>query len=283
MKKNIILCAKGFLMGLANLIPGISGGTLAITLGIYEKFISALGNFFGNLKENIKFLLPIGIGIVLSLLSLSRVIDFGLQNYVFATIMLFVGAILGGLPMLLGRMTGEKISYPHILAFLIAGAIVLASVFLSSGTDVSFENMNIIGYVKMFFVGIISAMTMIIPGISGSAVLMTIGYYSPTIEAIKNLTNPDLMLGNILVLIPFGLGILTGMFGGAKFIELLIKKYPVKAYWAIVGFVIASIIGIVYQNFLIDGSFISVGIGEIAIGILFAVISFVVAFKFAKE
>lgn len=281
--KNIVLCAKGFLMGLANLVPGISGGTLAITLGIYEKFISALGNFFGNFKENLKFLLPIGIGIVLSLLSLSRVISFGLENFVFATIMLFIGAILGGLPMLCGRMKDEKITIAHILAFVISCALVLATVFIASGTDVSFDNMGLVGYVKMFFVGVISAMTMLIPGVSGSAVLMTIGYYTPTIDLIKNLTNPDMMIRNFLILVPFGLGILVGMFGGAKFIEILIKKYPIKAYWAIVGFVIASIIGIIYQNLLIDVSSLNIGICEVIVGIIFLISSFILAYKFGTE
>ncbi|MFI3326424.1 MAG: DUF368 domain-containing protein [Clostridia bacterium] len=281
--KNIVLCAKGFLMGLANLIPGISGGTLAITLGIYEKFISALGNFFADFKENLKFLIPIGVGIVLSLLTLSRVISFGLENFVFATIMLFVGAIFGGLPMLCGRMKGEKVSISHILAFVIACALVLTTVFLSAGADVSFENMGAFDYVKMFFVGVVSAFTMLIPGVSGSAVLMTIGYYTPTIDLIKNLTDTSLIVHNFLILLPFGLGIVAGMLGGAKFIETLIKKNPVKSYWAIVGFVVASIIGIVYQNFIVDGVFISVGLLEIVVGIVFFVGAFLLAYKFGTE
>ncbi len=283
MIKNLILTAKGFLMGLANLVPGISGGTLALTLGIYEQFISALGNFFKNFKENLKFLLPIGIGILLSLLTLTRVIDFGLQNHLFITIMLFVGAIIGGLPMLVQKASGEKPGIAHILTFILSAALVLSLAFFAGENEVSFEGMDFFGYVALFFVGIVSSLTMIIPGISGSAVLMTIGYYEPTIQTIKNLTEPDLMLSSALILIPFGLGVVGGMLGGAKFIEMLIKKYPYKAYWGVVGFVIASIISIIYQNFFVDGQLIPIGGTELAIGLVVCVLASILAYKFAEK
>lgn len=270
-------------MGLANLIPGISGGTLAITLGIYEQFISALSNFFSKLKENILFLLPIGVGMVLSVLTLSRVIDFGLTNYIFATIMLFIGAILGGLPMLLKQMQGEKITHIHAIIFLLSFALVIVTTFLAGDNEVSFENLNLIGYINIFIVGIISAGTMIIPGISGSAVLMTIGYYAPIIGAIKNLTNIDLFISSVLVLAPFGIGILIGMLCGARLIEFIIKKYPIKAYFGIVGFVVASIIGILYQNFFIDGTFIYVSITELIIGAILCIGAMFVTFKLSDK
>lgn len=275
----VLLCIKGFIMGLANLIPGISGGTLAITLGIYEDFIGALSNFFSRLKENILFLLPIGIGMVLSILTLSRVIDFGLTHYIFATIMLFIGAILGGLPMLCKNMQGEKITGVHGIVFVIAFMLVMLTTFLAGDNEVSFANLNIIGYVNIFIVGIISAGTMIIPGISGSAVLMTIGYYSPIISAIKNLTNVDEFFNSVMALAPFGLGILVGMLGGAKLIEFILKKYPVKAYFGIVGFVIASIIGILYQNFLFEGNFIYVSGVELILGAVLCVGAMVLTYK----
>lgn len=275
----LLLCIKGFIMGLANLIPGISGGTLAITLGIYEQFIGALSNFFSKLKENILFLLPIGIGMVLSILTLSRVIDFGLTNYVFATIMLFIGAILGGLPMLCKNLQGEKINHIHGVIFALAFLLVATTIFLAGDNTVSFENLSLIGYVKIFFVGLISAGTMIIPGISGSAVLMTIGYYSPIISAIKNLTNIDEFFNSVLALAPFGIGMLVGMLGGARIIEVIINKYPVKAYFGVVGFVIASIIGILYQNFYVDGFFIYVNVVELVLGSILCIGAMIATYK----
>ena len=100
MKEYILLTIKGFFIGLANIIPGVSGGTIAITLGVYEKLIGCISHIFKNLKENIKFLLPIIIGAGISILLLSKVISYSLENYVLPTILFFIGAILGGIPML---------------------------------------------------------------------------------------------------------------------------------------------------------------------------------------
>ena len=103
MKKNISLFIKGFIMGIANIIPGVSGGTLAITLGIYEDLIGVLSNFLKNIKKNIKFLLPIGIGMIASILSLSKVINYCLEHFEIQTILFFIGLILGGLPLILKK------------------------------------------------------------------------------------------------------------------------------------------------------------------------------------
>ena len=101
MKETIILIIKGFIMGIANIIPGVSGGTLALTLGIYEDFIQALSHFFKKLKENIKFLVPILIGIGLAILSMSRVIDYSYDHFPIPTTMFFMGLVIGGVPLLL--------------------------------------------------------------------------------------------------------------------------------------------------------------------------------------
>ena len=142
--KNVILAIKGFFIGLANIIPGVSGGTLALTLGIYEKLIGCISHFFKNLKENIKFILPIGIGAVIAILSLSHLISFCLDNYVLPTILFFIGAILGGLPMLIKKVSGHKITISNIIIFLITFGIIILLLFLNSETEVSFQNMNII-------------------------------------------------------------------------------------------------------------------------------------------
>ena len=106
--KNIILVIKGFIMGIANIIPGVSGGTLALTLGIYEGFIGAISHFFSNLKENIKFLLPIFIGIGLSLLTMSNVIATCFDKCPIPTTLFFMGLVIGGIPMLVSKVKNTK-------------------------------------------------------------------------------------------------------------------------------------------------------------------------------
>lgn len=280
--KNIILAIKGFFIGLANIIPGVSGGTLALTLGIYEKLIGCISHFFKNLKENIKFILPIVIGAVIAILSLSHLISFCLDNYVLPTILFFIGAILGGLPMLIKKVNGHKITISNIIIFLITSGIIILLLFLNSETEVSFQNMNIIDYLLLFVVGVVASATMVIPGVSGSAVLMTIGYYKPILDIVKNLTDFSSLGSNLAILIPFGLGVLVGILLIAKVLEFLFKNFEVKTYYGVLGFIVASIISIIYQNLVINANFVF-SFGSLIIGIILFILGFVVAYKLGDK
>ena len=279
--KNIILIIKGFFIGLANLIPGVSGGTIAITLGIYDKLISSISHILSNIKENIKFLLPIFIGMILSILSLSKVMSFALDKFLFPTILFFIGAIVGGIPMLYKKVKG-RISISGIIIFVLTFSLVIGLTYLSGGNLVSFDNINLIGYIKIFIVGIISAATMVIPGISGSAVLMTLGYYEPIINTIKDLTNFSNLATNMMILIPFGIGVIIGILLIAKLIEYLLKRYEIKTYFGILGFVFASIISIVIQNFFMNGV-ISISLMEVVIGLILFGLGFLIAYKLGDK
>lgn len=280
--KNVILAIKGFFIGLANIIPGVSGGTLALTLGIYEELIGCISHFFKNLKENIKFILPIGIGAVIAILSLSHLISFCLDNYVLPTILFFIGAILGGLPMLIKKVSGHKITISNIIIFLITFGIIILLLFLNSETEVSFQNMNIIDYLLLFVVGVVASATMVIPGVSGSAVLMTIGYYKPILNIVKNLTDFSSLGSNLAILIPFGLGVLVGILLIAKVLEFLFKNFEVKTYYGVLGFIVASIIAIIYQNLVINANFVF-SFGSLIIGIILFILGFVVAYKLGDK
>ena len=100
MKEIILLIIKGMIIGLANIIPGVSGGTLMITLGLYEEIIETISHFFKNFKKNLKFIIPLGIGMVLAILLLSKVISICLENYPFPTTIFFIGLIIGGIPLI---------------------------------------------------------------------------------------------------------------------------------------------------------------------------------------
>lgn len=280
--KNIILAIKGFFIGLANIIPGVSGGTLALTLGIYEKLIGCISHFFKNLNENIKFILPIGIGAVIAILTSSHLISFCLDNYVLPTILFFIGAILGGLPMLIKKVSGHKITISNIIIFLITFGIIILLLFLNSETEVSFQNMNIIDYLLLFVVGVVASATMVIPGVSGSAVLMTIGYYKPILNIVKKLTDFSSLGSNLAILIPFGLGVLVGILLIAKVLEFLFKNFEVKTYYGVLGFIVASIIAIIYQNLVINANFVF-SFGSLIIGIILFILGFVVAYKLGDK
>ena len=266
MKDKIILVLKGMLIGVANIIPGVSGGTLMITLGLYEEVIDTISHFFKNFKKNLKFLIPLGIGMVLSILLLSKIISICLDKYPFPTTFFFIGLILGGIPLLWKKTSAAKKKISNWLVFLITFAIVVTFAFLKSGDFVvDLNSLDLVGYVILFVVGIISAATMVIPGISGSFVLMMLGYYEPIVNTIKDLTKFDLLGHNLLILIPFGLGIVIGIVLVAKLIEYLLHKYPVKTYYGVLGFVLASIVAIVRPMFGVSPSILEVIISFVLI------------------
>lgn len=277
MKERIFLVLKGFLIGVANIIPGVSGGTLAITLGIYEKLINTISHFFKNLKENIKFIIPIGVGAGLSILLLSRVISFCLDKYTLATILFFIGLILGGIPLLNKKIKGHYKNFSNIVIFLITFGLVLLISILKGENIVSFANMTFVNYIWLFLVGVIAAATMIIPGVSGSFVLMLLGYYQPIIDTISSLTKFQNIWSSMLILIPFGIGVLVGIVAISKLLEFLFKKFEVKTYFGVMGFIFASIITIFTGA---EGLIFSVP--QLLIGILLFGIGFIVAYKLGE-
>lgn len=262
MKEKIILVFKGMILGIANIIPGVSGGTLAISLGIYKKIIKTISHFFKKFKENLVFVGCLGIGMLLSVVLLSKGIAYALEHHTLITKLFFIGLILGGTPLIYKKVK-EKFSVSNILVFLLTFGLVLGMTLLRSGeVVVNLTNMNIIEYVILFLVGVIAAGTMIIPGISGSFVLMMLGYYYPILTRINDLTSFNNIFSNLITLGIFGIGVLVGIVLVAKLIEFLLKKYEIKTYYGILGFVLASIPCILIQkpSFVLSPSSVLIGL-----------------------
>ena len=267
MKENIMIMLKGFILGIANIIPGVSGGTIAITLGIYEKLINTISNFRKSIKENIKFIIFLVIGIAISLLVFSNIIGYCLDKFPFITILFFIGFIVGGIPLLFKKVRG-KVSFTNIIVFLITFSIVLTLKFISPENNVvDLNTLNGIKCIGLFFAGFIASVSMLLPGISGSFVLMLIGYYEPIINSIRDLTRFNDISHNIIILGIGGIGILFGIICAAKLINWLLKKYEVPTYYGIIGFVIASIISI-----FLNAISTSIGLLDIIIGILMFIV-----------
>ena len=295
--KNVMLVIKGFIMGIANIIPGVSGGTLALTLGIYEKFINALSNFMKDIKENIKFLLPVVIGMGLSILVGSNVISAAFEKFPVPTTLFFMGLVLGGIPMIINKIKEgikkdkkKKIKQNYkvnfgIMAITFMFVMILAfseEIFGSGLGDVNLNNINAIGYFILLLVGLIAAATMVIPGVSGSLVLMLLGYYLPVVNTIKELTHFKNLGHNILICIPFGLGILIGIVLIAKLIEWLLNKYETKSYFGVLGFIIASIIAIPVSVYHEVG-YMPFGIIQGIIAIALMVIGYIIGNKLGEK
>ncbi len=245
MTKKAFLVLKGFFLGLANLIPGVSGGTVAVTLGIYEYLVDAINGLTKKFKENFNKLLPIAIGVVLCFISMSKVITLALDKYQFATIMFFIGLIMGGINILFKKVKG-KASVSNFIWLALAFGFVMFLVLVQNGTaPVTLAKVRIVDIPLLIVLGIISAASMVIPGVSGSFVLMLLGYYKEIVSTVGDLTNFSHLGHNLIILIPFGIGVLLGIFLITRIIKKLLEKYETKVYFGVLGFVIASIIGIV--------------------------------------
>lgn len=241
-KDCLILFIKGFILGVANVIPGVSGGTLAVSLGLYERVLECVTTLFKKFKENLTFIMPIALGIGVAILSTSKLVTYALTNFKAQTIFLFVGLIFGGISLIMKKVKGQK-SFFNICVLCIVFIFVLGLNFVKTDTfSISFTNMNIIDYVLLALVGFIASSAMVIPGISGSFVLMVFGYYEKIMATISHLTTFKNIGQDLIILTVFGIGVLLGILFMAKLITKLIEKNEVRTYFAIMGFVLSSIV-----------------------------------------
>lgn len=248
MIKNI---CKGMIIGLANIIPGVSGGTMAVSMGIYDKLIHCISHFFTEIKKNVAFLMPLVIGMGIAIIASSFGIAYLFENFPVQTNLLFVGLILGSLPPVCKKVKNQKIEPGYIISAVIFFAIVVGMALRNgnSGRNISIE-FSFLQILILFSVGVIAAGTMVIPGVSGSMMLLLLGYYNPILETIKEFVSAlvhldgPLLLGTLFILIPFGIGVLVGIVAIAKIIEVIFNKFPLYAYWSIIGLLLASPIAI---------------------------------------
>lgn len=276
-KDNFILFIKGFIMGIANVIPGVSGGTLAVILGVFKDFVGSISNIFKSFKKSVLFLLPIVLGMGVAVVASSKLIETCLTYYPLATILFFVGLILGGVPILFNKIKGEMKSIPNYIIFIIMFSFILLFTFVISGEkNVELVSITFIDYILLFIVGMLASASMVIPGISGSMVLMTVGYYNSILAIISDIFNFENFWHNVSILIPFGLGVIVGILLIAKLITFLLNKFEVKTYFAIFGFIFSSLIVIFFKNN------INFNIIEFIIGLVLMVGGFLISYFIAK-
>lgn len=248
MIKNIL---KGIVIGLANVIPGVSGGTMAVSMGIYDKLIHCITHLFKEFKKSVLFLLPVAIGAVIAIGGLAFVIPIMFAHFPLQTNFLFIGLIVGGLPAIWEKVKGNSLRIGHVIAFLLFFALVVGMGVMGEtegkAADLGFSFLNVL---KLFGVGVIASATMVIPGVSGSMILLLMGYYNPVITAIKDFLTALMafdikgILTGCGILIPLGVGVVVGIFVIAKIVEIIFARFPLYAYWAIIGLIVASPIGI---------------------------------------
>ncbi len=271
---------KGVFVGIANVIPGVSGGTMAVSFGIYDKLLNAISSLLKSFKKSFLTLLPIILGMVIGIVGFTYIIPWLLANFPFATSCAFTGLIIGGIPAILrslkdGWQSEEKKSLlVNILVFLILLAVAMAMVFLNGDSESGIALTASAGMlVKIFFMGIIASATMVIPGVSGSLVLMILGYYFGVINSVKQFVealrtlNLQGMLNQLFILIPFAIGCVLGIFFISKLISYLLKHFASATFSGIFALVASSPISIFYkvnQEYSMNGtSVVSIIVGVV--------------------
>lgn len=251
---------KGLLIGVANIIPGVSGGTMMVSMGVYEKIIGVVNNLFKDIKKSILTLLPLGIGILFGIAVFSFIIPWCLEVYPFPTSFCFVGLILGGIPAIIKpakeslQKEGKSISAPHIIAFAFFFVLVVGMAAMNETQTLSANFDLSLGFmITLFIVGVVAAATMVVPGVSGSLVLMILGFYEGIMSSISGFISAVFAFDwaqifyYVGILAPFGIGVIVGIFAVAKLIEWLFAKFPSITYCGILGLIVASPIGIVMK------------------------------------
>ena len=271
--KFFIDILKGMVIGLANIIPGVSGGTMMVSMGIYDTLIYCITHLFKQFKKSLMTLLPFVVGMIAALAILSNVITWALMDE-FASLptnTLFIGLILGGLPAIFKQIKGSK-KRDSILGgilFVLFFALVIFMATLKETQDTgAVISLSVLEVLKLTLMGCIASATMVIP----------------VIGAIKNLINAlvaldgGAILYNVGILLPFGIGVVIGIFAIAKLIEILLAKWKCITYGAILGLVVASPFAI-----LMGLSLPGFNLVQVIVSVLTFILGFAAAWLLARK
>lgn len=250
--KLIMDAIRGFCMALADSVPGVSGGTIAFILGFYDKFIKALNDiFYGSMKDKklaIIFLFRLGIGWIIGMILAILILTSLFENNIYKVSSLFIGFILFSIPLIIKEEKQVlKGKYINLLFTLIGIVIVFSITYLNptSGAEssINLANADFKLFLYLFISGMIAISAMVLPGISGSTILLIFGVYLPVISAIKEILT--LNLSYFPALFVFGLGVITGVFLIIKLVKLALEKQRSKTIYCIIGLMIGSIYAII--------------------------------------
>lgn len=233
---------RGFLMGICEIIPGVSSGTMALLLGIYDQFLGAIGHIVSKYyKKSIIFLLPLVIGMGIAILTMSSVMDYLLTQHTIPTHWFFIGMVLGVIPMMFS-ISNYKAEFKSV-HYILIGIMILLLYWLSTvgegGSSVGDLDISFLMLVGLFISGMLASTVMLLPGISGSLVLLIIGTYPIIMRAISEFTSLNFEV--LPILIATGLGIVSGLLLASRGIQFLLRNYTYIMYAIIIGLLFGSV------------------------------------------
>ena len=291
---------SGMAIGFGSAVPGVSGGTIAVIFGVYEKIIWAISNIFKHFKEAFRVLLPTLIGVVIALVPTIYLMDKALYGFVFGVICIFAGFIIGSIPGIKDEVKDVKPEAKHIITLVIAALVAIGlgvgSVLAKADVTSYFYDTPIWFYFILIPVGFIASVALVVPGLSGGMILLLIGFYSPligyTTDTVKACLNGNWSnFGSLVGLLGcFAVGVLLGFYFISKLMHYLLSKYHDLTFFAIIGFVLGSIPALffnyeIYSYYQVwaSGNYIYMPmVIEIPIGVTLLVITTVLSYLLVR-
>ena len=290
----IVLLIYGIVIGMANIIPGVSGGTLAVVFNIYDEFVNAITFNVKKIWGNRKFVFPLLIGMLSGIVIFSKLFTVLYENFPVQINYLFTGLIVGSIPMIFGYAVKHeedtKLGAGRIASICICALMGFALLLVFAYYDKVIDKSSDMNFIlpelsvrltfRIFIAGILGAIAMIVPGISGSLLMLILGVYPIIITSIPAMFHPETFVHAVLLLLPNGVGVLLGLLCGAKLISWFLKKAPNQSYSVILGLLFGSIIN-VFPGFAVLES-VKLGIFSVlcfVVGFLMAYLSSKVEFK----
>ena len=278
----------GMAIGFGSAVPGVSGGTIAVIFGVYEKIVWAVSNLFKFFKEAFRVLFPTLLGVVLALIPTIYLMDKALYGFVFGVICIFAGFIIGSIPGIIDEVRDVKPNYKHIITLVIT---LLIAVGLGVGSVLAKADVSgyFYGHTPVWFyfvlipVGFIASVALVVPGLSGGMILLLMGFYHPLVSYTTDTVKACLKYGDwsnfgslVGILGCFFVGVLLGFFFVSKLMHFLLSKYHDLTFYAIIGFVIGSVFALffnyeIYSYYLVwaNGTYIYMPMYiEIPIGVV---------------
>ena len=248
----ILDVVRGAVIGVSNIIPGVSGGTMAVSMGIYDRVIYAVNQLFRQFKKSFREILPILIGVLIGLFAFAALIGSLLGTNSdeipgtrLPTNFAFIGLILGGLPAIFKRVNMREAKFPGLILFLLFLALVVVLPLLNP-PEVKTVEPSLGTALLMIPLGAIASTTMVIPGVSGSMILMLLGYYNSVINAMNDLRGRD--WSSLTILAPYAIGLVLGIVFIAKLMNYLLREHAALTFCAIFGLVVGSPVTLLMQN-----------------------------------
>ncbi|MCL1934802.1 MAG: DUF368 domain-containing protein [Defluviitaleaceae bacterium] len=258
---------KGFFIGIAMVIPGLSGSVFAIVLGVYEDMLFAVSDISKNFLKNFKYLFPIGIGIVLGIFLSVDIVLRITQRWSAFSFLFFAGLVAGSIPLVTKKIKTTNFKLKYLVGLILSFAFVY---FITISSGASSEHIslyrinNMMDFLTVTFIGLVGVSLMALPGVSGSVILIMLGHFGTVYNSaneltifISNFTRGNMELAveslyTVFILVPFGIGALIGIISISKFITYILNKFEVAVYYCILGALISTIVVLIYIGVLQD-------------------------------